>query len=241
MYAQLYCWAVHKKYMFLIDFILHIDSHIASLVTQFGPWTYLILFTIIFVETGAIIMPFLPGDSLLFAAGPVAATPAGVAAGLNHWVFMVLFFVAAVAGDTLNFWISRTGGSKLLQHPFMRRFIKEEHIREAEAFFEKHGAMAIIIGRYMPIVRTFVPLVAGISQFPFSHFFRNTLIAAFSWSFIATGAGYLFGNIPFVKDNFSIIIIGIAFVTILPTIISIIRSMVINHRAKQIAKENDNK
>ena len=220
--------------MFLIDFILHIDAHIASLVTQFGPWTYLILFAIICIETGVVIMPFLPGDSLLFAAGAVAATSAGIAAGLNHWVFMVLFFIAAVAGDSLNFWIGRTGGYRLVKHPIIGRFIKENHIREAEGFFEKHGAMAIIIGRYMPIVRTFVPFVAGISQFPFVHFLRNTVIAAFSWSFIATGAGYMFGNIPFVKRHFSVIIIGIALVTLLPTIIGVIRSLVINHRTKKI-------
>ncbi|MCT8390137.1 cytochrome O ubiquinol oxidase [Leuconostoc holzapfelii] len=220
--------------MFLIDFILHIDAHIASLVTQFGPWTYLILFAIIFIETGVVIMPFLPGDSLLFAAGAVAATPAGLAAGLNHWVFMILFFVAALAGDTLNFWIGRTGGYKLVQHPFIGRFIKAQHIREAEGFFEKRGAMAIIFGRYMPIIRTFVPFVAGISQFPFSTFFKNAVIAAFSWSLIATGAGYMFGNIPFVKAHFSIIIIGIAFVTILPSIIGIVRSAMINRRAKKI-------
>ena len=119
-------------------------------------------------------------------------------------------------------------------NPIIGRFIKENHIREAEGFFEKHGAMAIIIGRYMPIVRTFVPFVAGISQFPFVHFLRNTVIAAFSWSFIATGAGYMFGNIPFVKRHFSVIIIGIALVTLLPTIIGVIRSLVINHRTKKI-------
>ncbi len=228
----------HNKDMFLIDFILHIDAHIATLVTQFGPWTYLILFAIIFIETGIVIMPFLPGDSLLFAAGAVAATPAGIAAGLNHWVFMVLFFVAAVAGDVLNFWIGRTGGYQLVKHPLIGRFIKESHIREAEGFFEKHGAMAIIIGRYMPIVRTFVPFVAGISQFSFTHFLRNNIIAAFSWSLIATGAGYMFGNIPFVKEHFSIIILGIAFVTLLPTIIGVIRSILLNHREKKIKENN---
>ena len=222
--------------MFLIDFILHIDAHIASLVTQFGPWTYLILFAIIFIETGIVIMPFLPGDSLLFAAGAVAATPAGLHAGLNHWVFMVLFFVAAVTGDSLNFWIGRTGGYKLIRHPVIGRFIKETHIHEAEAFFEKRGAAAIIIGRYMPIVRTFIPFVAGISQFPYSHFLRNNVIAAFSWSLIATGAGYLFGNIPFVSAHFSVIILGIALITLLPTIIGIIRLVIISQRAKKITK-----
>lgn len=223
--------------MFLIDFILHIDAHIATLVTQFGPWTYVILFAVIFIETGIVIMPFLPGDSLLFAAGAVATTPAGINAGLNHWVFMILFFLAAIAGDSLNFWIGRTGGYKLIKHPLIGRFIKENHIREAEGFFEKRGAMAIIIGRYMPIVRTFVPFVAGISQFPYGHFLRNNVIAAFSWSLIATGAGYMFGNIPFVKMHFSIIILGIALVTLMPTIIGVVRSIMVSQRAKKIAKK----
>lgn len=225
--------------MFLIDFILHIDTHIATLVTQFGPWTYVILFAIIFIETGSVIMPFLPGDSLLFAAGAVAATPAGINAGLNHWVFMILFFFAAIAGDSLNFWIGRTGGYKLIKHPLIGRFIKENHIREAEAFFEKRGAMAIIIGRYMPIIRTFVPFVAGISQLPYGQFLRNNVIAAFSWSLIATGAGYMFGNIPFVKMHFSVIILGIALVTLMPTIIGVVRSIMINRRSKKITNKSN--
>jgi membrane-associated protein len=221
---------------FLIDFILHIDAHIANLVQSFGLWTYLILFAVILIETGAVIMPFLPGDSLLFAAGAIAATPAGLNAGLNHWVFMFVFFFAAVLGDSLNFWIGRTGGYQLIRHPLIGRFIKEEHIREAEGFFEKRGAVAIIIARYMPIVRTFVPFVAGISQFPYSRFLKNSVIAAFTWSLIATGAGYLFGNIPFVKAHFSIIILGIALVTLLPTIIGIIRSAMISRRQKKLSK-----
>lgn len=230
---------IHTIHMFLIDFILHIDVHIATLVTQFGSWTYLILFAIIFIETGIVVMPFLPGDSLLFAAGAVAATPAGISAGLNHWVFMILFFIAAVAGDSLNFWIGRTGGYKLIRHPLIGRFIKEEHIREAEGFFEKRGAAAIIIGRYMPIVRTFIPFVAGISQFSYGVFLRNNVIAAFSWSLIATGAGYMFGNIPFVSTHFSVIILGIALVTLLPTISGIIRSIVVSRRAKKITKSKN--
>lgn len=230
---------IHTIHMFLIDFILHIDVHIATLVTQFGSWTYLILFAIIFIETGIVVMPFLPGDSLLFAAGAVAATPAGIAAGLNHWMFMILFFIAAVAGDSLNFWIGRTGGYKLIRHPLIGRFIKEEHIREAEGFFEKRGAAAIIIGRYMPIVRTFIPFVAGISQFSYGVFLRNNVIAAFSWSLIATGAGYMFGNIPFVSAHFSVIILGIALVTLLPTISGIIRSIVVSRRAKKITKSKN--
>ncbi|MDF7626924.1 VTT domain-containing protein [Leuconostocaceae bacterium ESL0723] len=217
---------------FLIDFILHIDQHLANLVQHFGPWTYVILFAIIFIETGSVIFPFLPGDSLLFAAGAISVTPAGESAGLNHWVFMLLFFVAAVAGDTLNYWIGRKGGYPLLQKPIFKRFIKDKYIQEAEEFYQKHGGKAIILGRYIPIVRTFVPFVAGISQFSFGTFFRYVLIAAFSWSFIATGAGALFGNIPFIQEHFSAIILGIVFVTLLPTLVPLVRSLLARRKQK---------
>ncbi|MDF7636905.1 VTT domain-containing protein [Leuconostocaceae bacterium ESL0958] len=208
----------------MIDFILHIDTHLSNLVGQFGIWTYVILFAIIFVETGAIVLPFLPGDSLLFAAGAISMTEAGKEAGLNHWVFMLVFFVAAVLGDTLNYWLARTGGRSLINRKPFRYMIKEESIHKAEEFFEKKGAASIILGRYIPIVRTFVPFVAGVSDFDFKTFFRYVLIAAFSWSFLSTGAGALFGNIPFVKEHFSVIVLGIVFVTILPSIISVLRS-----------------
>lgn len=209
---------------FLIDFVLHIDHHLANIVQQFGPWTYVILFIIIFVETGAVVLPFLPGDSLLFAAGAISMTAAGQAAGLNHWVFMVLFFIAAVAGDTLNYWIGHTGGYQLLKKPPFNKMIKEQNIKEAEAFFEKHGGMAIILGRYVPIIRTFVPFVSGVSHFSFSTFFRYVVIAAFSWSFLATGAGSLLGNIPFFQEHFSAIVLGIVLVSLIPTIIAVGRS-----------------
>ncbi|MCO0832182.1 VTT domain-containing protein [Fructobacillus sp. W13] len=209
----------------LINFILHIDAHIANLVQHFGAWTYLILFAIILVETGAIVLPFLPGDSLLFAAGAISMTPAGQAAGLNHWVFMVLFFVAAMVGDLTNYLIARKGGRPLLDKKPFSFLIKGSHIEDAEAFFQKHGGVAVIMGRYVPIIRTFVPFVAGLSAFNFRRFVTYTFIAAFSWSFLMTGAGALFGNIPFVAEHFSAIILGIVFVTLLPSIIAVIKAM----------------
>ncbi|GAP02703.1 DedA family protein [Fructobacillus pseudoficulneus] len=209
----------------LIDFTLHIDVHLANLVSHFGIWTYLILFAIILVETGAVVLPFLPGDSLLFAAGAISMTPAGKEAGLNHWVFMILFFIAPMIGDTVNYWIARTGGRELLHHRPFSFMVKPKHIDEADAFFQKHGSMAVILGRYIPIVRTFVPFVAGLSEFNFRKFVEYTAIAAFSWSFIATGAGALFGNIPFVREHFSLIIMGIVVVTLLPSIIAVLRSI----------------
>lgn len=187
-----------------------------------GSWTYLLLFLIIFVETAAVVMPFLPGDSLLFAAGALAANPE---MPFNIWIFLILFFFAAFLGDTSNFFIGHTAGYKLINHKFFSKLIKPKHIEEAELYFEKNGSLAIILGRYIPIIRTFVPFVAGISQFSASDFIKRAFIAALSWSLIATGAGYLFGNISFVKTHFSVIILAIIFVTLLPSFITVIKSM----------------
>ncbi|WP_373774683.1 VTT domain-containing protein [Streptococcus ferus] len=213
--------------MGLIHFILHIDSYIYSIANSVGGWTYFILSFIIFIETAAVIFPFLPGDSLLFAAGALAANP-----NMNFKVslFFILFFLSAFLGDTCNFLIGRHLGYKLVHRPFFRKIIKEESIKEAELYFEKKGAAAIILGRYVPIIRTFVPFVAGISQFPLRDFLQKALIAALSWSLIATGSGYLFGNIPFVKAHFSAIIIGIVFVTLLPTLRSFVTSVRLRRR-----------
>lgn len=193
-----------------------------------GPWTYALLFLVIFIETAAIIFPFLPGDSLLFAAGALAANPN---MSFNVILFMILFFIGAFVGDTCNFYIGRTLGYRFINHPFLNRFIKKEHVQEAEQYFEKKGASAIILGRYIPIVRTFVPFVAGISQFPPKDFIKRTFIAALSWSLIATGAGYLFGNIPFVKQHFSAIILAIVVLTLIPSIVAGIKSVLTKKKA----------
>lgn len=222
----MYVTACHKNItrgniLFLIDFILHIDDHIRLLANNFGPWTYAILFAIILVETGAVILPFLPGDSLLFAAGALAANPA---MNFNVWIFGFGFFLSALIGDSLNFWVGKTAGYKLLSHRFLGRFIKRDNIIEAEKYFEAKGAQAIILARYIPIVRTFLPFVAGISQFNYREFFKYSFIAAASWAILATGAGYLFGNIPFVKDHFSVIVLGIVFVTLIPTFVGLAKT-----------------
>ena len=196
--------------MFFIDFILHIDNYIYSIANTVGLWTYLILFLVIFVETGVVILPFLPGDSLLFAAGALAANPK-----MHFSVFV---------GDTCNFFIGRTAGYRLVHHKFFSQFIKEDNIKDAELYFEKYGSTSIILGRYIPIIRTFVPFVAGLSQFPVSSFIKRSFIAALSWTVIAAGAGYLFGNIPFVKTHFSAIILAIVFVTLLPSAITVVKT-----------------
>lgn len=206
---------------FLIDFVLHIDAHLVSLVNNFGNWTYLILFLIIFIETGAVIMPFLPGDSLLFAACAMAANPAY---HLNIWLFVILFWIAPVAGDSLNFMIGQKVGKSLTKNSFFGRFIKEEHLTQTEAFFEKHGAMSITLARFMPIIRTFAPFVAGGSGLAYSNFIKHNLLGATAWVGICCSAGYFFGNFPFVKAHFSMIILGIIVVSLIPALIGIFKT-----------------
>ncbi len=206
---------------FLIDFVLHIDAHLVTLVNTFGNWTYLILFLIIFIETGAVIMPFLPGDSLLFAACAMAANPDY---HLNIWLFVVLFWIAPVLGDSLNFMIGHKVGKSLTKNSFFGRFIKEEHLTQTEEFFEKHGGMSITLARFMPIIRTFAPFVAGGSGLAYSNFIRHNLIGATAWVAICCSAGYFFGNFTVVKEHFSMIILGIIVVSLIPAIVGALKT-----------------
>ncbi|WP_283620814.1 VTT domain-containing protein [Limosilactobacillus avium] len=205
----------------LIDFILHIDVHIVQIVNQFGGWTYLILLAIVFIETGAVVLPFLPGDSLLFAASAIAADPRY---HLNIWIFSILFFLACLAGDSLNFLIGHKIGKGLSNHSLFGRLINKESLAKSEAFFEKHGAPAIILARFMPIIRTFAPFAAAGSGFAYRRFIPYSLIGCFSWVFLCCASGYFFGNLPFVQEHFSLIILAIIFVTLLPAIIGFCRS-----------------
>ena len=198
-----------------IDFVLHIDTHLVTIVNTFGSWTYLIVFAIIFIETGAVIMPFLPGDSLLFAACALSANPIY---NLHTGIFVVLFWVAAVAGDSLNFFIGHTIGKSITNHPFFGRFIKEEK------FFEKHGGISITLARFMPIIRTFAPFVAGASGYKYSQFIRYNLVGATAWVALCCGGGHFFGNFPLVKEHFSMIVLGIILVSLLPAVITFIKS-----------------
>ena len=206
-----------------IDFVLHIDSHLVSIVNSFGDWTYLILFLIIFIETGAVIMLFLSGDSLLFAVCALAANPEY---HLNIWIFVALFLIAPITGDSLNFWIGKTVGRKLTKNSFFGKFIKEDDLNKTEAFFEKHGGMAISLARFMPIIRTFSPFVAGGSGVKYSKFVRYNVAGAFAWVALCCGGGYFFGNFPFVKEHFSMIVIGIIVISLLPAVISGIKAKV---------------
>lgn len=205
----------------LIDFVLHIDVHLVQIVNQFGPLTYLILFAIIFIETGAVIMPFLPGDSLLFAASALAADQRY---HLSIWLFITLFLIACIGGDSLNFLIGHKIGKSLSNHSLFGKLINKDSLSRAELFFEKHGAPAIILARYMPIIRTFAPFAAAGSGFPYSRFIRFSLIGCTSWVAICCGAGYFFGNLPFVQEHFSLIIIAIIVVTLIPAVVGFIKS-----------------
>lgn len=206
---------------FLIDFILHIDSHITQIVNIFGNWSYLLLFAVIFIETGAVILPFLPGDSLLFAAAALAANPQY---HLSIEIFIMTFLAACIGGDSLNFYIGSKLSRTLSKHKWFNRLIDQKSLHKTEKFFEKHGAPAIILARFMPIIRTFAPFAAAGSGFPYSHFIRYNLIGCFAWVLICCGAGYFFGNLPFVQAHFSLIIIAIIAVTLIPAVVGAIKS-----------------
>ena len=203
--------------MELIDFILHVDDHLLEFITNYGVWIYGILFLIIFVETGLVVMPFLPGDSLLFAAGALAASTGA----MNPWVLIPLLFVAAVLGDTLNYHIGKYIGPRVFE--IESRFINKNHLINTQKFFDKHGGKTIIFARFVPFARTFAPFVAGASSMNYKYFLSYNVIGAFCWigSFITLG--YLFGNMPIVKDNFTYLIFGIIILSVLPGVIGFIR------------------
>lgn len=205
----------------LIDFILHIDVHLIQIVNQFGNSTYFILLAIVFIETGAVIMPFLPGDSLLFAASALAADPRY---HLNIWIFVITFLIACLAGDSVNFMIGHKIGKSLSNHSLFGKLINKDSLAKAEEFFEKHGAPAIILARYMPIIRTFAPFAAAGSGFPYKRFIRYSIIGCTSWVALCCSCGYFFGNLPFVQKHFSIIILAIIVVTLIPAIVGFVRS-----------------
>jgi membrane-associated protein len=200
---------------FLIDLFLHLDKHLAAVITQYGTWTYGLLFFIIFMETGFVVTPFLPGDSLLFAAGTFAALNA-----LNIWFILVLLAIAAVLGDTANYWI----GHYLGERAYHVKWIKREYLDRTHAFFEKHGGKTIFLARFVPIIRTFAPFVAGIGRMSYSYFFSYNVFGGIAWVALFTFAGYFFGNIPFVRDHFSMVIIVIILISVVPMIFEAWRS-----------------
>ncbi len=198
----------------IIDFILHIDVHLSEIMNTFGLWTYAILFLIIFIETGLVVTPFLPGDSLLFAAGALAKLNPDA---LNIVWLYPLMVVAAVLGDTANYWIGHYLGPKVFTQK--SRFFKKEYLDRTHAFYEKHGGKAIFLARFVPIIRTFAPFVAGIGKMTYSHFISYNIIGGIVWPALCLFAGYFFAEIPFVQDNFSLVAVAIILISVVPIFI----------------------
>lgn len=209
---------------YFIDLFLHLDAHLHEMILAYGTWTYAILFLIIFCETGLVATPFLPGDSLLFAAGTFAGLDA-----LNPHGLFVLLTTAGILGDTVNYWIGFRVGPKIF-HRENVRFLNKKHLERAHAFYEKHGGKTIIIARFIPIIRTFAPLVAGIGRMTYPRFLSFNVIGAILWVGLFVYGGYFFGNLPVVRENFSLVIIAIVLLSITPPVIEYIR-----HRKKAIA------
>jgi len=199
----------------LLDFFLHLDAHLEAFVTQYGPWVYALLFLIIFAETGLVVTPILPGDSLLFTCGALAAT--GI---LDVRLAAVLILIAAIVGDAVNYSIGHFVGPRVFhaedRNSFWHRVLNRGHLMQAHAFFERHGGKAIVLGRFVPIIRTFVPFVAGAGSMSYRQFAFYNVTGAFLWVGLCVGAGYAFGNIPRVKDNFELVVVAIVFISLLP-------------------------
>jgi len=201
-----------------LDFFLHLDVHLAEITARYGTGTYVILFLIIFCETGLVVTPFLPGDSLLFAAGAIAALGT-----LNPAVLVVLLVVAAILGDTVNYWVGKWVGPRAFSGEI--RFLKKEYLERTHAFYERHGGKTIILARFVPIVRTFAPFVAGVGAMTYSRFLLYNVVGAVVWVGLFVPIGYFFGNLPQVKENFSLVILGIIILSVLPMAVEVVRAM----------------
>lgn len=197
-------------FSFFIDFILHLDTQLAGIIEAYGSLTYAILFTIVFAETGFVVTPFLPGDSLLFAAGALSAL-----GSLHITAVVLLLMVAAILGDSVNYWIGNLFGQKIVDNPKIK-FINQEHIDKTEAFFKKHGGKTIILARFVPIVRTFAPFVAGVGKMHYQTFILYNVVGGIIWVGSFTLAGYFFGNLPVVKENFEVVVFAIIGISVLP-------------------------
>lgn len=206
----------------LISFIMHIDVHLEEIIREFGNLSYFVLFAIVFVETGVVIFPFLPGDSLLFASGTLAAAMGA----FNMWILIPVFLAAAILGDTMNYHIGHKVGTSIPPKSFLGRVVKKERMEAAEKFFNKHGGKTIVIARFMPFIRTFIPFVAGASKMKYGYFILYNVVGAVLWVFSCTLLGYFFGNIPVIKDNFSTVLILIILISVIPAVIGVIKSKV---------------
>jgi membrane-associated protein len=199
-----------------VDLFLHLDTHLSQVISEYGTWTYLILFLIVFCETGLVVTPFLPGDSLLFAAGTFAAL-----GDLDVRAMILLLVVAAILGDTVNYWVGAAIGPRAFQGNL--RFLKQEHLDRTHAFYEKHGGKTIILARFVPIIRTFAPFVAGVGAMGYGRFLTYNVVGAVLWVALLVLAGFFFGNIPAVRENFTIVILAIVAISVMPIAIEAVR------------------
>lgn len=207
----------------LIDIFLHLDEYLGTVIQNYGTWTYALLFLVIFMETGLVVTPFLPGDSLLFAAGTFAGF-----GDLNVWVLFALLVAAAIIGDTVNYWIGHYVGPRAFSGNI--RFLKKEYLDRTHDFYERHGGKTIILARFVPIVRTFAPFVAGIGAMSYGRFLAYNVIGGFLWVSIFVFLGYFFGNLPFVQNNFSLVVIAIILISVLPMVYEFIKERRQAHR-----------
>ncbi len=204
---------------YLLDFFLHLDVHLEAFVTQFGPWVYGLLFLIVFAETGFVVTPFLPGDSLLFASGALAANSGG---RLNVWIVFVVLAAAAILGDAVNYSVGHFVGPRIFRaedrSSLWHRLLNRNHLMQAHAFFERHGGKAVVLGRFVPIIRTFVPFVAGCGSMSYPQFAFYNVTGALLWVGLCVGGGYFFGSRQIVKDNFELVIVAIVLISLLPIV-----------------------
>jgi membrane-associated protein len=219
-----------------IELVLHLDKHLAVLLNQVGAYaTYAILFGVIFIETGIVIFPFLPGDSLLFAAGSLAALPGSP---LNVLVLFALMAIAAILGDTVNYWIGHAIGERVYTEKI--RFIKKEYIDRTHAFYEKHGGITIFLARFIPIIRTFAPFVAGVGEMSYGKFFSYNVLGGLTWTALFVFGGYFFGSLKFVQDNFSFVIIAIIVISFVPVVFEAVQARRGAGAAKPASEEKKN-
>jgi membrane-associated protein len=214
----------------LIDYVLHVDRHLGELISHFGPWFYVLMFLVIFCETGLVVTPFLPGDSLLFALGAFAARPDG----LNLGTLLLSLTIAAIIGDSVNYWIGSLLGPRIFRGEKIR-FLNPKHLEKTHAFYERYGGKTIILARFVPIVRTFAPFVAGMGRMTYRRFMAFNVIGGIVWIALFLIGGYAFGNVPVVKRNFTLVILGIIGVSIMPAVIEVLRE---RRRLKQEAEAN---
>ena len=213
-----------------VDLFLHLDKHLGAIIQQYGTWTYAILTLVVFCETGLVVTPFLPGDSLLFAAGALAALPGSP---LSVGFLFLLLSAAAIAGDTVNYWIGHKVGPRAFEGKI--KFLNPNHLARTHEFYEKYGGKTIIIARFVPIVRTFAPFVAGIGSMSYGKFITYNVVGGILWVAICLFAGFFFGNLPFVKQNFSVVILAIIFISVLPGVYEFVRHRMDRRRAAALA------